>query len=232
MTTAADPLEADSPMQGDEPHTGRKICGAATRTCTCGHHRKSHVGGTGACGECLAPGDPCLKFRPLPCEDDKVMPNGRCRRHGGKTPGGIASPNFKTGRWSKHLPAKALGGNFRAAYHDRTLMQLRQDAALVDALITSYTSSLKDTGRPLTLPQQERVLALIEQRRKLVESEARRLRDLAQVVPIEQYRTALGILFRIIQEHLGENPRAMMDVQTAARRLLLGKGQVRDDGDE
>ena len=166
------------------------------------------------------------------CQQTRLADNGRCRMHGGKTPKGINSPNFKHGRWTTHLPQSVIGKGFREAYQDRTLMQLRQDAALVDALITSYTGSLKDTGRPLTLPQQDRVLALVEQRRKLVESEARRLRDLSQVVPVEQYRTALGILFRIIQEHLGDNPRAMMDVQTAARRLLMGKGPREGEADE
>src|ERR1035437_122809 len=31
------------------------------------------------------------------------MPNGRCRLHGGKSLGGIASPRFKHGRYSKHV---------------------------------------------------------------------------------------------------------------------------------
>jgi len=31
-----------------------------------------------------------------------VMPNGRCRLHGGATPAGIASPHYKHGKYSKH----------------------------------------------------------------------------------------------------------------------------------
>ncbi len=161
-----------------------------------------------------------------PCQQTRVAENGRCRMHGGTTPKGIASPHFKTGRWSKYLPATALGTHFQAAYQDRTLMQLRQDVALIDALLTTYTASLKDTGRPLSQLQQTRVMDLLEQKRKHVESEARRLRDLSQVVPIEQYRTALEIVFRLMVEHLADNAVAMGEIQTTARRLLLGKGPV------
>lgn len=37
-----------------------------------------------------------------PCKS-RAMANGRCRMHGGTQPVGAASPNFKTGRYSKYL---------------------------------------------------------------------------------------------------------------------------------
>lgn len=166
------------------------------------------------------------------CIQTMVAANGRCRMHGGATPAGLASPHFRTGRWSKHLPAKSLGRGFEAAYNDRTLMQLRQDAALVDALLTSVTGNLKDTGRPLPLKQEQRVLALLEQRRKIVESEARRLRDLSQVVPIDQYRTALAVMAGLLRQYLADNPAAVRDIHQAAQRLLLGRGLEPEGGGE
>jgi hypothetical protein len=42
------------------------------------------------CGARNRSGSPC-QARP--------MPNGRCRMHGGATPGGVASPHFKQGRY-------------------------------------------------------------------------------------------------------------------------------------
>ena len=41
------------------------------------------------------------------CHSPVVMPNGKCSVHGGKTPGGIASPHYRHGRYSQYLPHKA-----------------------------------------------------------------------------------------------------------------------------
>jgi hypothetical protein len=38
-----------------------------------------------------------------PCRN-AAMPNGRCRMHGGKSPAGIASPSWKSGRFSRYMP--------------------------------------------------------------------------------------------------------------------------------
>lgn len=199
-----------------------KPCGAKTRTCkACSKHRNEH-----------GPGKIQHEFEPKPCAQTRGLgAGGKCKLHGGATPQGLASANLKTGRWSAHLPATVLGKQFQEAYGDRTLMQLRQDAALVDAMLTTYTAGLRDTGKPLTEKQQTRVLVLIEQRRKIVESEARRLRDLAQVVPVDQYRTALGVLFKLMTDHLGDNLPARREIQAAARRLLLGKGPAVVEGE-
>lgn len=40
---------------------------------------------------------------------NRAMPNGRCRMHGGKALAGIAWPSFKDGRHSKYLPAGLMG---------------------------------------------------------------------------------------------------------------------------
>jgi len=41
-----------------------------------------------------------------PCQSTILMPNGRCRIHGGTTPRGPASPHYRTGEHSKYVPAK------------------------------------------------------------------------------------------------------------------------------
>jgi hypothetical protein len=126
----------------------------------------------------------------------------------------------------------SLGDKFSEAMGDRQLMQLRSDVALIDAMLTSYTGSLKDTGRPLPMKAQQRVMALLEQRRKHIESEAKRLRDLAQVVPVDQYRTALSVLAKLIGEYLADNPEAMRELHRSAQRLLMGRGVPVKAGDE
>ena len=59
---------------------------------------------------------------------------GRCAVHGGLTPSGLASPNLRTGRHSKYLPA-GLYDRFMEAQNDPTLFELRSEVALVDTRI-------------------------------------------------------------------------------------------------
>src|SRR5689334_1272270 len=72
------------------------------------------------------------------------MANGRCRIHGGLQPQGIARPGFKTGRYSKYLPAR-LAGRYEEAASDPELLALKDDIALLDTRIAQTVSAL-DTG--------------------------------------------------------------------------------------
>lgn len=65
-----------------------------------------------------------------------------CHTHGGKTPAGIASPHFKTGRWSKHLPER-LTARYAESEHDPELMSLRQDIRLIDVLLQDDMTRLE-----------------------------------------------------------------------------------------
>jgi hypothetical protein len=63
----------------------------------------------------------------------------RCRMHGGATPRGKDSPNFKTGRYSKSLPTR-LTAQYQAAQADQRLLYLKDEIALVDARIQDLLS--------------------------------------------------------------------------------------------
>lgn len=67
-----------------------------------------------------------------------------CMMHGGKTPTGVALPQFKTGRYSKHLPSR-LAGRYEQAISDPELLALRDDIGLLDTRIAQVVSAL-DTG--------------------------------------------------------------------------------------
>ena len=69
-----------------------------------------------------------------PCEVTILMPNGRCRVHGGTTPRGFASPQTKTGKYSKSAPTRMVA-QYEAAMEDQKLMELREEVALLDAYI-------------------------------------------------------------------------------------------------
>src|SRR4051812_22336527 len=86
------------------------------------------------CGARTRAGHPCRQ---------PGMANARCRMHGGKTPRGLASPNLVHGRYSKDLPTRLLT-RFEEALTDRELLSLRQDVALLDAMLTSKLSQIRD----------------------------------------------------------------------------------------
>lgn len=91
------------------------------------------IPGVTPCGAKTRRGTACL---------NPAMPNGRCRKHGGKTPVGLASPHTKTGRWSKDLPTR-LAARYEETANDPELLSLRQDIRLIDTLIMDNMSRLE-----------------------------------------------------------------------------------------
>lgn len=71
---------------------------------------------------------------PHPCKA-KPMGNGRCRRHGGKTPGGPASKNWQHGKYSRLFPTlpDRLQDAANRAYNDPDYLATRKEIALLEA---------------------------------------------------------------------------------------------------
>lgn len=85
-------------------------------------------------------GAQCKKF---------AVPGKRvCGIHGGKTPGGLASPHFKTGRHSKYLP-KNLLGKYKEAINDPDLLQLRDEIALMDTRLGEVLTQIEKGAKAL-----------------------------------------------------------------------------------
>src|SRR3990167_2330995 len=87
------------------------------------------------CGAKTRKGVPCRAY---------AMPNGRCRMHGGATPSGPASANYRHGRYSKYLPAR-LAERYLEAESDPELLSLRSELALVQARLPALLRQV-DTG--------------------------------------------------------------------------------------
>lgn len=202
-------------MQGKKGRA-KPACGAETRTCHCGHHLKEHEPKRGKCRLC-----DCQGFRGRPCTDTKLKAGGRCHRHGGATPTGLASPNWKNGRWSQYLPVGVLA-KFQEGLADPDLMKLRQDTALIDAALTDYTERLKTRNRPLTNGQRVHLAFLTDQRRKLIESDARRQKDLQQTVPIERVMQLVAALADVVREFVDRDK--LPKAQARLQQLLIGQG--------
>lgn len=59
------------------------------------------------------------------------MQNGRCKLHGGLTPGGVSSPQYRHGRYSKYVP-KHLKKGYDESRRDPELLSLHDDLALLE----------------------------------------------------------------------------------------------------
>ena len=196
------------------------------------------------CGAKNRQGEPC---------HGPAMANGRCRMHGGMTPGGIASPQFKTGRYSKYLPGR-LSERYQEATEDADLLAIREDVALLDARLADVLSRV-DTGesgemwkqlrdqvglyRKAKEGERETVLSelfslietglseiyawqevrqLLQERRKLVESERKRLIDMQQMITTEEALLLMKRLSEIVKTHVTDQ-RTLSAISADFRQL-------------
>jgi hypothetical protein len=74
------------------------------------------------------------------------MTNGRCRLHGGKTPGGIASPNWKHGHYSKHVP-NGLRRDYEQAVADPELLSIEDLVAAQRARLCEIFRTMSESVR-------------------------------------------------------------------------------------
>jgi len=79
----------------------------------------------------------------LPCKKPVERGRSRCRIHGGATPRGIASPHFVHGKYSQDLPPQLLL-RYLEARDDPELLSLRDDVAVLEALIKEKFAQIRD----------------------------------------------------------------------------------------
>lgn len=108
------------------------------------------------------------------------MTNGRCRIHGGKSPVGPAAGNFRTGRYSKVLPARLLE-RYQTALDDPDLLAMHHEIGVVDARLHELIGRI-DSGESGARWKgvQKAFGAYLESRDTLDERSA--LRDLGQAI--------------------------------------------------
>lgn len=76
------------------------------------------------------------------CNRRAVTGKRVCTVHGGLTPGGIASPHFKTGRYSKYTPAR-LVESYDDYRTDPDLLSLNDDVALLRSITTQHLQAME-----------------------------------------------------------------------------------------
>jgi hypothetical protein len=132
-----------------------------------------------------------------------------CLAHGGKTPRGATSPHFKTGRYSRSLPGHLVAA-YEQALQDPTLMSLRDEIALTDAMISELLRQLDDDDSDAKYRRVFRqIMPLIEQRRRLVESEVRHIVLAREVMTTDEAMALVRAMVAIVTNYLpGPNDRA------------------------
>lgn len=79
------------------------------------------------------------------CKRSAVPGMSVCRNHGGMTPVGAASPHFKHGRYSKHLPANLIQ-QYNDSRKDPDLLALRDDISLIDVRLGELVKQIPTGG--------------------------------------------------------------------------------------
>jgi hypothetical protein len=226
MTAMAKRLSHGKAKKAKKPAKPLKTCGAAGRMCLCGHHRKQHAGKTGRCWDCQQEGKTCEVFKAKPCASTRLMKNGRCQMHGGKQPSGIASPNWKTGRWAASIKHLGLRNSFYAALEDPTLERTEQDVAILDALLNNALGSV-GTSKTLTEGQERRIGNLTERRQQALERKARIERHLGLWIHHTRYQQVMMGMVNILHDEIktadGKPDTAVLGrIQKRIEALMMG----------
>lgn len=161
------------------------------------------------CGAKTRAGTPCRR---------RPMANGRCYMHGGKALVGTANPAFKTGRYSKYLPAR-LTERYHEALADTELLALRDEIAVLDARLSEVLAEDDPVGWP-------DVVAIMEQRRKLVESERKRLVDMQQMITTEQAMLLIAAISDAVRRHVDD--RTILAAISADVARIIGRSSGDD----
>lgn len=205
------------------------------------------------CGAKTRGGEPCRRA-PI------VGGNGRCYMHNGRAATGMAASGFKTGKYSRYLPARLLE-RYAESERDADLLALRGDIALVDARLADLLTrvdtgesgavwrALSDAWAALRLARAAKdaaalnaalaevgalieragadsaawreIHAAVDQRRKLVESERKRLVEMQQMVTAEQAMTFVAALAESVRRNVSD-PRAVAAISADLARFTRG----------
>lgn len=123
-----------------------------------------------------------------------------CRLHGGLTPIGPAHGAFKHGRYSKFLPVRFLA-RYEEALADDRLVELRDEIAILDLRLTVL---VRKVGTAKSGEVWKELVDLFEQRRKLAESERKRMVEMQQMMTLQQGQAFLAAVVDSIRRNVSD----------------------------
>jgi hypothetical protein len=123
---------------------------------------------------------------------------GRCKLHGGASLVGPAASNYKHGKLSKYLPSRLLE-RYDELRSDTTILELEDKIRLLDVVIADVLPRLEN---PTDAEARKEVAELLDQSRKLIESERRRCVEMQQMLTTEQAMTLLAVVVDTIRRYV------------------------------
>lgn len=166
------------------------------------------------------------------CQNPGTRVGGRCYKHGGASPVGVASPHFVDGSRSKYMPAVSVE-RFRVAEGDPQLFLIRQDLALIEVLLAPLMLKLPKTKKQTQAEKVERrIRELVQDRRRLIEAEGKRLTALQQTITVAQFLTAMRAVADLIREFVADETERRAFQQRLAKMLLPAKTTPQEAGDD
>lgn len=138
-----------------------------------------------------------------------------CRMHGGATPRGVDHPSWRGKGYSKDLPTQ-LRDRFAASVDDPDLSSCRNELALIDARL----GELFEKG-VTRVTEWERVFHLVDLRRKVANTEARREATLMNYLSPAQASAFIGCITQLI---LQEAPEVQKRMLAGLGRLMAERG--------
>jgi hypothetical protein len=144
--------------------------------------------------------------------------------HNGFAAIGPAHHNFRHGRYSKLLKElKGLSAHYERALADPDLLKLDSEVAFTDARIGELLARLgkaKEKGSQATIdslgPQLD---VLIEQRRKLVDTESKRMKDMHAMVSVDRVMMLVAYVSDSVKRHVRDRT-ALANIFADLRKLL------------
>lgn len=135
------------------------------------------------------------------CQKFPIQGRTKCRLHGGSTPRGVASVHFKHGKYCSRLPPrlKQLYEETGRPYEAQTL-SCQSELRLIDTLLSDLTGSLGDSGDNTEM--WAKILGVVENRRKLVETESKRQATNHEGMSKADITVFLEELMRVLKEVL------------------------------
>jgi hypothetical protein len=151
-----------------------------------------------------------LRGKDARCRKPPIKGMKRCRLHGGKTPSGTASPHWKTGRYSRHLP-RDLRERYLEHLHDEKFHELTDEIALLTSNIGETVQDAADMTAPANFTS---VKKLVHQARAAVRNnDPLTLRDtLDTLVAAVDYGVAKQAAWDTIADRI-ETRRKLVDTQ-------------------
>jgi hypothetical protein len=131
------------------------------------------------------------------CQKRPVKGKRRCRLHGGLSLKGVEHKNYTHGRYSKYLPTD-LRGRFDESLHDPDLKSHEPDIRLIDTRLQTLLESLELLGRD-NGEIWDKIMALIETRRRVLESETKRVLASQTSMSAEEALALVDFIFHILQ---------------------------------